>query len=306
MNNNETLNTTNYEKAFWAAMRNDNSAYNKLTDGRQTSQTFLPPYITSKKYTDAIAEKNIFRKIATSVSAPRTNSDIFTSDCSDFADWVSGNWYNIKEEYAPFKKYRVCCHRLAVITRLEDDFTNDIGFDIEEYLVKHFAKTFGRAEEKAFINGTGEDMPKGILHETEGAETGLTISDTITFDDISKLYFSVKAEYRTDGAWLMNDETAFLLRTLKDSNDNYIWEHSTNTIMGKPVYISEFMPSISSGNKPIAFGDFSYYTIIDRAPLSVRTLDEKYALQQQRGYLAYEMLDGMLIRPEAVKVISVA
>jgi HK97 family phage major capsid protein len=149
-------------------------------------------------------------------------------------------------------------------------------------------------------------MPKGILHETEGAETGLTVSDTITFDDIAKLYFSVKAEYRTDGAWLMNDETAFLLRTLKDSNDNYIWEHSTNTIMGKPVYISEFMPSISSGNKPIAFGDFSYYTIIDRAPLSVRTLDEKYALQQQRGYLAYEMLDGMLIRPEAVKVISVA
>lgn len=66
------------------------------------------------------------------------------------------------------------------------------------------------------------------------------------------------------------------------------------------------MPSVNSGNKPIAFGDFDYYYIVDRSPLSVRALQEKYALNQQTGYLTYEMLDGMLVRPEAIKVISMA
>nr|DAO46992.1 MAG TPA: major capsid protein [Caudoviricetes sp.] len=57
--------------------------------------------------------------------------------------------------------------------------------------------------------------------------------------------------------------------------------------------------------KPIAFGDFSYYTVIDRIPLSVRTLYEKFAMEQKTGHLGAEHLDGMLIRPEAVKILTV-
>ncbi len=55
----------------------------------------------------------------------------------------------------------------------------------------------------------------------------------------------------------------------------------------------------------MAFGDFSYYYIIDRVLLTVRTLVEKYMLQGKMGYLGVEFLDGMLIRPEAVKVLKV-
>lgn len=46
-------------------------------------------------------------------------------------------------------------------------------------------------------------------------------------------------------------------------------------------------------------------TVIDRIPLSVRTLYEKFALEQKTGYLGVEHLDGMLIRPEAVKVLTI-
>ncbi|MGE4274223.1 MAG: phage major capsid protein [Desulfitobacterium sp.] len=60
-----------------------------------------------------------------------------------------------------------------------------------------------------------------------------------------------------------------------------------------------------SGSKPIAFGDFSYYWVIGRRPIGVRTLTEKFATLDQLGYLAYEFLDGKLIRPEAVKVIQI-
>ena len=61
----------------------------------------------------------------------------------------------------------------------------------------------------------------------------------------------------------------------------------------------------SEGAKPIAFGDFSYYWIIDRKPVSVRTLIERFAVLGQVGYLAFKFLDGKLIRRDAVKVIQI-
>ena len=100
----------------------------------------------------------------------------------------------------------------------------------------------------------------------------------------------------------MNDETALKLRTLKDSNGNYLWNHNTDTILGKRVITSEFMPT---SGKAIAFGDFSYYWIIDRSPIHIRSIVEKFALYDQIGYLAYEFMDAKLIRTEAMKVLEI-
>lgn len=98
--------------------------------------------------------------------------------------------------------------------------------------------------------------------------------------------------YNQTAEWVMNDETALVLRKLKDADGNYIWNHNTDTIFGKSVFISDFMPNVNNGNKPIAFGDFSYYWIVNRSGILVRTLAEKFALSQQTGYLACEYLDA--------------
>ena len=129
-------------------------------------------------------------------------------------------------------------------------------------------------------------------------------ADAITYEDVVKLFFSVKPEYRRKGVWLMNDETAMALRTLKDEGGNYIWNHTNDTIFGKKVYISEFMPSAGESAKPIAFGDFSYYWIVGRRPISVRTLTEMFGMVDCIGYLANEFLDGKLTRSEAIKAMQ--
>ena len=104
----------------------------------------------------------------------------------------------------------------------------------------------------------------------------------------------------------MNDETAYALRTLKDANGNYIWNHTNDTILGHKVFISEFMPNAESGSKPIAFGDFRYYWIVNRSPVHIRPLVEKYIHIDCIGYRAYEFLDGKLVRPEAIKVMKIS
>ena len=64
--------------------------------------------------------------------------------------------------------------------------------------------------------------------------------------------------------------------------------------------------SIGKGQKVIAFGDFSNYWLVQRFPLTIRTLKEKFAMRGQVGYLGCEYLDGKLIRKDAVKVLQMA
>lgn len=104
----------------------------------------------------------------------------------------------------------------------------------------------------------------------------------------------------------MNDRTALALKKLKDAYGNYLWNQVNDTILGKQVIISEYMPDIEVGTKPIAFGDFSYYWTVGRKPVLVRILLEKFVVYDQIGYLAFELLDGKLVRKEAIKVIQMA
>lgn len=76
-----------------------------------------------------------------------------------------------------------------------------------------------------------------------------------------------------------------------------------DTILGRPVRTSAYMPAIAASAKTIAFGDFSYYWIADRQGRSFKRLNELYAANGQVGFLASQRVDGKMILPEAVKVL---
>ena len=77
-----------------------------------------------------------------------------------------------------------------------------------------------------------------------------------------------------------------------------------NTILGRPVYTSVYMPEIAAGAKTVAFGDFKYYWIADRQGRSFKRLNELYAKTGQIGFVASQRVDGKLVLPEAIKVLK--
>ena len=301
-----TLEYSSYAENYWKGMKQrSESGSDGVFNGKTPSGLYLMPPQSEKEYCKARRNASVFRKIATSMSAYDNGFNLFAVDGYDNVSWVpEGDAIPIQDGINSFTKYSIGNYKLATILRLHDDTITDSQFDIEGYLVKRFAKSFGKAEDDAFINGTGDEMPIGILNSTGGAEVGVTTS-SITYDDVIRLFFSVDPDYRGNGVWLMNDATALVLRTMKDENGNYLWNHANDTILSKPVYISNAMPDIGSGAKPIAFGDFSYYWIVDREPISIRYIRELYARYQQTGYLATEYMDAKLIRPEAIKFIQI-
>ena len=122
---------------------------------------------------------------------------------------------------------------------------------------------------------------------------------------LAKNHILLKPEYRSHAVWLMNDRTALALHKLKDDAGNYLWNGNSDTILGKPVHICNDMPDIAAGAKPVLFGDFRYFWIIDRSPISMRAFKERFAMTDQVGYVGFELLDSRLVRKDAIKVLTV-
>lgn len=297
---------SDYHEHFWNVMRGKDRYTENLNKAKdKQTGTFAMPSNSENKFNKEITKRSTFRNLASVIKAYNGSSHIMAKNFEDMAMWVpEGAGIPVYDGANDFTNISIELYKLGVVTKLDLDFVSDASFDVEKYLIDRLAKAFDRAEENAFINGNGKDQPTGILDNTNGAEVAFT-TDSITYDDVIKLYFSTDKEYRKNAVWLMNDETAMTLRKLKDSAGNYLWHDSDDTIFGKKVIISEFMPNAESDKKPIAFGDFSYYWIVDRTPVSVRTLREKFLVIQQIGYLAFEFLDAKLIRKDAIKVIQV-
>ena len=111
--------------------------------------------------------------------------------------------------------------------------------------------------------------------------------------------------YRKNAAFIMNDATVAKIRTLKDNNGAFMWQPSLtekepDRLMGYALYTSPYCPA-----DKIAFGDYSYYNIGDRGTRSFKQLTELFAGNGMIGFVAKERVDGKLILPEAVQILTV-
>lgn len=296
------LNTRIYNQAFWSKMRGTLINQDDLKDGHIEGGFQLPKDNLDAFY-KAIEKDNLFRRLATVVSLTNLEGTVHATASTGTAGLVDeGNL--IPEDGDKLTQFPVKSYKIASLTKLKEAFVSDNNFNLEKYLTTDFARRFGRAEEDLFINGDGVTKPSGILSVSESINAKAT--NTLSYDEIVKLYFSIDAQYRKDAVFIMNDETAFYLKTLKDDDGNYLWNSNNDTIFGKEIITSPYMPSMESGKQPIIFGDLSFYWIIERKLLAIQVLNELYINQGQIGFIGFERVDGKLIRPEAFKTIKIA
>lgn len=296
-----------YKREFQDAIKSRTASHDPISDAMSsfTGAYYLPKDM-EEKFKDSIISNGIIRNLATVQKLYESSGSVIAHISDDHASFVGEGeeipGFNAKDDFTSVK---VKAHKIAALAKVSMEFAYDAGFSLEEYIAGRMGRSFARTEDKAFINGTGTGEPTGILNDTSGAEVSSTVN-ALSYDDVIALFFSLKPEYRKNAVWLMNDNTALSLRKLKDGDGNYLWDQGNDSILGRPVTISNEMPEPEAGMKPVVFGDMSYYRIIDRSPISFKPLHELFALKGQVGYVAYELLDGLLIRREAVKAIKIA
>lgn len=302
-----------YKKAFWNAMRLKNpnhEIYNALSIGEDSEGGYLVPDEFERTLIETLEEENIFRKLAKIIQTSSGDRKIPVVVTKGTAVWLDeGEEY--EESDSVFGQTSIGAYKLGTMIKVSDELLNDSVFNIESYISTEFARRIGAKEEEAFLIGDGDGKPTGVFAATGGAQIGITAASAtaLTADEVIDLVYSLKAPYRKNAAFIMNDATIKAIRKLKDGQGQYLWQPSLtagtpDTLLNYPVYTSAFAPSIEAGAKTIAFGDYKYYWIADRQGRSFKRLNELFATTGQVGFLASQRVDGKLILPEAIKVLQ--
>ena len=302
-----------YRSNFWNAMRSKTpmpQVVDALRIGADTEGGYLVPDEYERTLVEALQEENIFRSLAHIIRTASGERKIPVVSSKGTASWIEEGGA-FPESDDTFGQVTIGAYKLGTTIKVSEELLNDSVFDLENYIAREFARRIGTKEEEAFFTGDGSGKPLGVLADKGGAEIGVTAASAsaITSDELLDLYYSLFSPYRKKAVWVVNDSTIKAIRKLKDNNGQYLWQpgliaNAPDTILGRPVKTSAFMPSIAAGAKSIIFGDFNYYWIADRQGRTFKRLNELYATTGQVGFLASQRVDGKLILPEALKVLK--
>ena len=292
-----------YKAGMLTALRsNFKQISNVLQEGVDADGGYLVPDEYDHRLVDVLTEENIMRKLGHKITTSGEHK-INIAATKPAAAWIEeGGALSFGD--ATFDQILLDAHKLHVAIKVTEELLYDNAFNLESYIIDMFGKALANAEEDAFLNGSGAGQPLGLFAATGGGTATISTA-SLTADDVIKLVYALKRPYRKNAKFIMNDQTIASIRQLKDNNGAYMWQPSLvagepDKLLGYDVYTSPFCPA-----GKIAFGDYSYYNIGDRGTRSFKQLTELFAGNGMIGYVAKERVDGKLILPEAVQILTI-
>ena len=244
------------------------------------------------KLDDTLAKYNPFRKVASIFNIEGEGSIVVTTanGIATIVDEAGA----LPESSDESKEMRFSSYKIGSLAKLKLAFINDRNFNVEDYLSTKFAKRFGIAEENLIVNGTGNKEPLGIMNSGIAKST----APALTYDEVVKLFFSLDKDLRVNATWMMSDEMAMKLRSVKDSNGYPLFN-------GERIFNKEVRIINSLDENTILFGDFSYLYILIRKPLGVRVLTEKYIATGDYGDAGIERIEAKITDINAIKALVI-
>ena len=297
-----------YKEDFDRHLHGKALVHNVLSEGTDADGGYLVPEEFERDIVTALEEENVVRSLAKVITTQHERK-IPVATGHSTAQWTAEN-AAYTESNPTFGQKQIDAFKLTDLCRVSVELLQDSAFDVEDYLMKEFARAFGIAEEQAFCVGTGTNQPTGIF-TANGGTVGVTAAanNAITADELISLVYALKSPYRRNAKFLMNDAAISAIRKLKDQNGAYLWQPSAQAgqpdrLLGYEIFTSPYVPTMAAGALMVAFGDFKNYWIGDRAGRTVQRLNELYATNGQIGYVATERVDGKVILPEGIQLLK--
>ncbi|MBY0351361.1 phage major capsid protein [Tabrizicola sp.] len=321
-----------HQKAFNAYLRSgDDDGLRGLTlEGKAMSTAvaadggYLVDPQTADRIRSMLFATSSLRSIANVVQVEATSFDVLVDRSEVGSGWATEVAATTETATPVIERISIKLHELAAMPKASQRLLDDSAFDVEGWLAEKIATRFIRAEAAAFINGDGIDKPKGILLPTKVADATWTwgnigyvptgaaadFATTNPADCIINLVYALGADYRANGAFLMNSKTVGAVRKMRDADGRFLWSDGLAAgeparLMGYPVVVSEDMPDIAANAYAIAFGDFrSAYTIAERPDL--RILRDPFSAKPNVLFYANKRVGGDITDFAAVKLLKIA
>lgn len=195
------------------------------------------------------------------------------------------------------------------------------SIDVLSWLTDEISETFTETEESDLTAGDGSKKSKGFLAYERTTQNDkvrpfgklqkMEVAGVakIDADTLIDLFYTLHSKYRKNAAWVMSSTVAAALQKLKNKNGDYIWRDGLTvdapaTLLGRPVYFLETMPTGGANKAVLAFGDFKRgYFIVDHET-GVRTRPDN--LTEPGFYKVHtdKYLGGGVVDSNAIKLIE--
>ncbi|MES2664907.1 MAG: phage major capsid protein [Pseudomonadota bacterium] len=321
-----------HKKAFNAYLRSgdDDGLRGLVLEGKAMSTAvaadggYLVDPQTADRIRSMLLSTSSLRAAANVVQVEATSFDVLIDRSEVGSGWATEVVAQAETGTPTIERISIKLHELSAMPKASQRLLDDSAFDVEGWLAGKIATRFIRAEAGAFINGDGIDKPKGILLPTKVANASWVwgqlgyvpttaaadFATTNASDCIVNLVYSLGADYRANGTFLMNSKTAGAVRKMKDADGRFMWGDSLQAgeparLMGYAVLICEDMPDVAANAFPIAFGDFAAgYTIAERPDL--RILRDPFSAKPHVLFYANKRVGGDITDYAAIKLLRVA
>ena len=227
-----------------------------------------------------------------------SSTQITVAFASEFTDLTSstGNFTTIELDG----------YLAGALTKISKSLINNTDIDLVGFIVKRMAYDIARFIEKNLLGFGG-----GSVVGLGGATNVTTATGAITADDLINFQGTIKDVFQDKSIWIMSPKTRDALRLLKDDVGRYLLNDDITSpfgkvLLGKPVYVSDNMPEIASGNKVIYYGDMSGLATKFTEEMHIEVLRELYAAQHAIGVVGWLEFDAKVQDQQKIAVLKMA
>jgi HK97 family phage major capsid protein len=275
---------------------------------------------------DSVHIRNLARKF-TLMSADSLGTPSLEADPADAA-WTAEIGAFSEDSTQALGKRELKPHLLTKGIKISMKLLRIAAIDPLNLVLERLRYKFDITEEKAFLTGTGAGQPLGVFTASNDGigttrDTVCASATAFTADELITTLFSLKESYQRNARWLMHRDGVRRARQLKDSGGQYLWQPglagfginglnsqaggSGDTLLNKPVHMSEYAPSTFTAGLYVAIvGDFQFFWIADALTLAFQRLDELFAGNNQVGFIGRKEVDALPVLGEAFARVRMA
>jgi len=210
-----------------------------------------------------------------------------------------------------FTSLTLSSQKVAVLTKISREISEDSGIDLEAYLGRTLGTSIGIKVNNLLTVGTGNNVvPNGVVTAAGSGITGATATGAFTADNLIDLAHSVDGAYARLGAgWMMRRSTMGALRKLKDSAGQYLYVPAAqvgapDAFMGLPIYENPDVPAVAASAKSVLFGWFGSYHVRQVGGIEVARSDDAYFASDESAVRLTMRVWGDLGQSDAVKYFA--
>lgn len=194
----------------------------------------------------------------------------------------------------------------GALTLIGRSVENNGSFSVVDFVVNQMAEEIATFIEGQLLIGTGASAAQGAVNTTNTLTAAAVAA--ITADELIELQSKVKQTYQANACWTMHPDTFTAIRKLKDGNNRYLLQDNVAgefpyMLLGKPVYLSDNMPTLAANAKTVLYGDYSGLSVNFRENIGIEVYRELYAAQHAIGVCGWFEFDAKVTDNQKLAVL---